>query len=423
MKLLVCLIVLPLFLIAQSDPAFEAYKDWESQHRTGDYKSRGQALFEASTEWVAKWPDSSLAWQERRDSLFHTHNRSADLWKAVDENLIRLSPPHTFASMAAYDWVTYGILLNQAEALLTSEIAWMDAQPRPTTSPEPTLADRINEANFSAQRFGPLCTLATAETKLKEFDAARATISRIKAWLDGDFRRYFDQDQLEAFPDYGSKYFILSAQLAEAEGRKADALAFYRRVITDPSFHREYGGYIQQTRVLWQQLGGTQDGWVTFSEVPPLPTGTPSGYPGVSFLPWLSLDYKIPPTDAARFQGKTTLVYFWTAKCAPYWGMLSAIQLLHGKARDNFQVITLTVEEDKEKLADYMKDKGYDFSVMVNTPLVNKLLPRAVPGQVWIVDSSGAIRLQRTVNNFNVAEQALVDEALYKLSQVSQAIR
>jgi hypothetical protein len=223
-------------------------------------------------------PDSSRAWRERRDSLLQTGNRSADLWKEVDENLIRLSPPHTFASSAAYDWITYGIHLKEAEALLTSEIAWMDAQPRPTTSSEPTLADRIDEANFSTRQFGPLCTLATAETKLKEFDAARATISRIKTWLDGDFRRYFDQDQLETFADYGSKYFTLSAQLAEAEGRKADALVFYRRVITDPWFHREYGGYIQQTRALWEQLGGTQEGWVTFSEVPPLPAGTPSGY-------------------------------------------------------------------------------------------------------------------------------------------------
>jgi len=86
-------------------------------------------------------------------------------------------------------------------------------------------------------------------------------------------------------PDFQSKHYILSAQLAQADGRNVDALAFYRAVITDPWFRREYGGYIKQTLALWTQTGGTEDGWNEFSKVDPLPVDAPVGNPGVSFCP------------------------------------------------------------------------------------------------------------------------------------------
>jgi hypothetical protein len=213
-----------------------------------------------SADWVAKWPDSQLAWHQRREALVMTHSHSAELWKQADENLIRLSPPHTMAGMAAYDWVTAGVNLADAEALVTSEIAWRDAQPRPALPAAPSLSDMVAQTNSSSSLFAPLCTLATAQTKLKEFAAAHATIARINRWLDNDFKQYFDSDPLEAYPDYEAKYPILSAELAQAEGKKADALAFYQRVITNPYYRREYSGYIGQTRYLWDQLVGGTDG-------------------------------------------------------------------------------------------------------------------------------------------------------------------
>jgi sulfur carrier protein ThiS len=79
-----------------------------------------------------------------------TQNRSPELWKQVDENLIRLSPPHTFTTLAAYDWVTAHINLKDAEALIASEIEWMEGQPRPTP-PQRTLSDLIDQAQFGAR--------------------------------------------------------------------------------------------------------------------------------------------------------------------------------------------------------------------------------------------------------------------------------
>jgi hypothetical protein len=61
MRFLYLLLFSPAFLLAQTDPSYEAYKAWDHEHRASDYHSRMQSLFEVSAEWVVKWPDSKFA--------------------------------------------------------------------------------------------------------------------------------------------------------------------------------------------------------------------------------------------------------------------------------------------------------------------------------------------------------------------------
>jgi peroxiredoxin len=435
MRFLYLLLFSPALLLAQTDPSYEAYKAWDQEHRASEYNSRMQSLFEVSAGWVVKWPDSKFAWQQRRNSLLSTQNHSAELWKQAGENLIRLNPPHTIASSVAYDWVAFHINLKEAEALIASEIAWHDSRQMPAKPSEPSLADLIDEANVNSGVFPSLCTLAWDQIQLKEFDAARATLARIRKWLDGDFRHYFDQDPLETFPDDEAKYFIYSAQLAQAEEKNADALAFYQRVVGNPYFRREYNRYVNETRALWKQMGGSDEGWVLFSAVPELPAGVPKGHRGVSFPPWIVLDFKLPELNAPGsdsrtwtlkdFEGKSTIVYLWASWCGPCWFHLPAIQSLYNAVKDrkDIQIVTLSVDEDRETLTAFMKDKGYTFPVIVSKAYADKLLPQTILGQHWIVDRTGSIRLVRVSSNFNGAAQAFVDESIYKLTQVSKDAR
>lgn len=422
-------------LQAQNDPVFEAYKTWNAEHQTTDSDARAQSLFQVSAEWVAKWPDSELAWVERRNSLLSTHSHSPELWKQVDENLIRLNPPHTWALSAAQDWVAADVNLKDAETLVSAEIQRHDAQAPPALPQDPTLADLVDEADSTAEIFAPLVTLASAQIKLKEFDDAPATISRIRRWLDDDFKRYFDQDPFEAFPDYESRYFTLSAELAQAEGKSADALAFYQKVVTNPYYRREYARRAKEPEVLWKELGGTDDGWTVFSQVPALPAGVPTGNSGIPFSPWLALDYKLPEMTLTGldsrtwtnkdFEGKSTVVYLWASWCAPCRPHLPDIQALYNQIEDrrDVQIVTLSVDEDREKLAAFMKEQGFTFPVIVSKPYVERVLPQFMLGQHWIVDASGSIRLQRTSSNYGGRQRAFIEEALYKLSQVSQMSR
>jgi len=101
---------------------------------------------------------------------------------------------------------------------------------------------------------------------------------------------------------------------------------------------------------------------------------------------------------------------------------LKAIQALYDKIKDrhDIQIVTLSADEDMGKLVSFMKEKGYTFPVIVSLPYVKTVLPRFILGQHWIVDGNGHVRLQRTSSNFNGAEQAFVDESIYKLLQISE---
>ena len=182
---------------------------------------------------------------------------------------MRLRPPHMFAAAAASDWVAAGVNEEAAEKLLLDEIAWQDSRSRPAPKASPTLADLVDQAQFTSSKFVMLCSLARAQIHLKQFDQAKATIQRVQSWLKGDFRLHYDTDPLEAFPDYEAKYFQLSAELAVAEDRKVDALAFYHAYLADPYYRREYGapGPMNSLNRLWKEIGGSDAGWTAFSAV------------------------------------------------------------------------------------------------------------------------------------------------------------
>jgi len=434
MKLLLLFTVAPV-LLAQGDPAFEAYQGWEKAHRSDDHKVRAQSLFEVSAEWVKKWPDKRFAWDQRRESLVQTRSHDAALWKEVDEKLIALRPPHAFAAEVAYDWVTADVNLKDAEALLNTELDWEYSRQKPPMPANPTLEDLIDAATFGSRTFVLLCTLASANIKLEEFQEARTTIAKIHEWLDGDFKHNYDQDPLETFHVYQAKYFLRSAELAAAEGRNLDALAFYQRVITNHYYPREYAGPVKKARALWTKTGGSDTAWNVFSAVAALPPGVTAGHQGAPFLPWIALDYKLPemklPSVDSKtwtnrdFEGKATMMYLWGASCAPCRPMAAAMQALYDRIKDrrDIQVVTLGVDEDLDLLRQFMKEKHYTFPAMDGAAYARQLLPQMTLGQLWIVDRTGSIRLLRTSTPLAVGgEQGFVDESIYKLEIVAAGL-
>jgi peroxiredoxin len=153
---------------------------------------------------------------------------------------------------------------------------------------------------------------------------------------------------------------------------------------------------------------------------------------GRGYLPWVKLNYQLPPMQVTDldsrtwtnrdFEGKTTVVYLWSSRCGPCSPNLGAIQLLSErvKGRRDVQVVTLSVDEERDPLAAVVKQKGYTFPVLASKQYVQTVLPQFVVGQLWIVDGSGSVRLQRTNSNFTGAEEALVQELLYKVGQVGR---
>ncbi len=159
----------------------------------------------------------------------------------------------------------------------------------------------------------------------------------------------------------------------------------------------------------------------------------PAGFPGTSFPPWVALDYKLPDLNlplldsrtrtTQDFRGKATLIYLWASWCLPCRPHLPGIQALHDSIKDrpDIQLVTLSVDEDRTQLSQFMLRNHFTFPVMLGKSYAERLLSPVQLGQFWIVDRAGYIRLQRRTTTPRGREQAFIEEAIYKLTQLSHA--
>ena len=414
------------------DPAFEAYQAWEKDHPRGSgqagYAARAEALYQASARWIKQWPDNSFAWEQRRSALVETRSHSPEDWKQVADGLTRTGyqgHPESRRYGIAQDWVAANVMVKEAVDMLRGLLDWSETDP-PAESDliRGTIAADLDggRAKF---RFAILVTLADAALDLKDLDLAHSTLGQLRKWLDTDFPKYYDQDPMN-FPDREGRYLLLMGRLAQSEGRKLDALAYYHQLITNPWYVREYGGPVKKAQALFKELGGSEEAWAVWSKVQPWPAGKPDLPRGMPVLPWDALNRSLPemhvPDAAGRtwtladFKGKTTFVFLWATWCGPCWRELPWMQKLYEavKDRSDVQAVSLSMDENPAIVAGFMKERKLSFPVLVSKSYVERVLPEVILGQTWLVDRSASIRLRRL--NGPYLQQVWVDAALDKLN-------
>ena len=222
------------------------------------------------------------------------------------------------------------------------------------------------------------------------------------------------------------------ARLAELEGRRLDAVTFYRNAL-----RARPGGVLgvstlrereltERARELWAKLGGTEEGWQGRSRQPEGPefsfdrTGDP----------WRELSKALPEfelTDLAGktwklvdLKGKATFVNIWTTWCGPCRVELPYLQKLHEKTKDRDDLLVLTMSHD-DNLAlteSYVKGAEYTFPVIHDRTLARKT--RGVVGYPtnWIVDPVGTLSLEHT--GFGEGSDEWVDQMIAKLERSAQ---
>src|ERR1039457_6439965 len=82
--------------------------------------------------------------------------------------------------------------------------------------------------------------------------------------------------------------------------------------------------------------------------------------------------------------------------------------------RPDVQAISLSTDENPAIVERFMKERKFNFPVLVSKSYVERVLPEVSMGQTSLVDQSAAIRLQR--RNVPYLEKVWVDEALDKLN-------
>jgi thiol-disulfide isomerase/thioredoxin len=415
------------------DPAFEAYQAWEKEHPNAggqaEYKARAEALYKVSADWIKKWPDDQFAWQQRRDALVFTRSHSSEDWKQVADGLARTGfsrDQHLLTHLIAQDWVAADVMVKEAVDMLRELLDWSETDPPPQSDLiQGTIAADLDQANRAKFRFAILVTLTEAAIKLKDFDLGRSTLSQMRKWLDTDYPKYYDQDPMN-FPHKEGRYVLLMGRLAQGEDRKLDALAYYHQLITNPVYVREYAGPVNIARTLFKELGGTDEAWTVWSKVQPWPAGKPDPPRGWGVMPWDAVNRALPEMhvpDAtgriwtlADFKGKTTFVFLWATWCVPCRQELPVMQKLYDAVKDrpDVQAIGLSMDENPAIAEQFMKERKWNFPVLVSKSYVEQVLPEVILGQTWLVDQAASIRLRR--QNGPYMEQMWVDEALDKLN-------
>jgi cytochrome c-type biogenesis protein len=101
-----------------------------------------------------------------------------------------------------------------------------------------------------------------------------------------------------------------------------------------------------------------------------------------------SLDGK--KVSSAALSGKIVVVNFWGLWCSWCLEEMPDIQKLHEKYRSdpNVAILTIDTQDEPEKVRDWMKQRNYDFPVLLDDGYVNRMGINAFP-TTWFMDSRG----------------------------------
>jgi thiol-disulfide isomerase/thioredoxin len=205
-----------------------------------------------------------------------------------------------------------------------------------------------------------------------------------------------------------AKFYGARAQLAAAEGRSLDALTFYQSSLrlmyggnsVSPDFGEIEAG--KAANGIWNTLGGSDAGWSAWLEsirTRPTPKSL-----GVSR--WMAVTREIPDFllsdqggkewTLASLKKKTTLINVWATWCGPCRLELPHLQKLYEqiKDRDDIQIITLNIDEDKSLVEPFLKSSNFTFPSLFAQPFVKTFAGSIGIPTTWISDKTGIVRLE-----------------------------
>jgi thiol-disulfide isomerase/thioredoxin len=407
------------------DPNGEAHKadqalmkdtNWSGNLNPEERETAFRELARRAAEWVEKWPESSTAWEQLLMSLPHTPGWTKEQLERAGEGVLKadaaidLGWSHISEPLkVAQRWVKYGIRPQECVAIAEKALDQISLGPevRSDLVAQPNEAQRqANELyGFNHSLWDAMSVIVDGSIQLKEFDKARNMIGRMARWVSDN--QALADNRANGFDRFRGMWLNSEGELAEAEGRKMDAVALYVRAI---ALRAQDPDAAKHARELWDEMGGTGEGWASATAVNQVPVKPVAAKVTVTaafqFAPWNSVnkalnqmsleDVRAKTWTLTDLRGKTTLVTAWATWCGPCREELPSIQKLYEltKDRDDIEVITLNLDEDPGLVEPFLAAYHYTFPVLMSARVyaAQQATEGLVIPQNWLVDRTLILR-------------------------------
>jgi thiol-disulfide isomerase/thioredoxin/TPR repeat protein len=404
----------------------QVLQSWQEAHpypKDGDdavVEAHSRELLKGSEDWVRRWPDDPLSWLYRARAVQALPETTAEEARITGERLLAAwekgretvqSYPETVPMIVAGLYLKSKSHLDLVPQLVEQGIAVAEENAKSFLA-SPGLSDEdrkqaeqeVDESTWSGWT---ILFDASAETGKK--DQARKTLEKMDALFQ---KGEAQQPALDARMrlERRAELWTRMARLAELDGHKLEALAFYQTaLVLGPQEASRWARKLAETperraRKLWAELGGTPEGWDRWARSRRL-QGAPQEAAGSA---WEARDRKLPELKLADLQGKTwTLasvrgkaVFFnvWATWCGPCKAELPDVQKIYERLHGapDAVLLTLNIDENPGLVEPFLQKAGYTFPVLLAAEAVDQLLEGHVSiPRSWIVDGDGVLRWEQ----------------------------
>lgn len=262
-----------------------------------------------------------------------------------------------------------------------------------------------------------LTGLVTAAIAADRKSVAREALERMSAALaeypHSDVPREEIQRSLRE-----AEYWKSKALLADADGRRADAAAYYRRgaEATPGDYNPQGRAELEaEARRVWTALGGSAEGLAALGGAAAQPsrwTADGAKMPGFSLQ-----DMDGRTVRLEDLAGKTVFINVWATWCGPCQAELPYVQRIYDtlKERSGVRVLSFNIDDNPGVVSQFMKQHDFTFPAVLAREFVDEQMHVEAIPRNWIVDGRGVLRLERQAG----ADDTFVSDVLAAIDRTA----
>jgi thiol-disulfide isomerase/thioredoxin len=383
-----------------------------------------RARLRAADEWIRRWPAAPMPRSERYQAMTGLKDVPAADFEAAAEAFMDAYAKNRDAGatkpapplLVAQEYVKRGIELSSDPQLVESGLAQSLEQThrdfRGDMNPPDDSRRFMTNESYSARSLA-FEILTDAYLKMNQPAKAREVLYQAEKLL-GEYKaeRSATEGGMRAYLE--GTYWEMMARVAEAQGRKLDALACYQEALAHPYQHfgpdKKGDDPAKAARQLWRSLGGTEEGWQAWIEQR-APTTTSAGEAN-----WTKQDKPLPEFALADLEGRTwrladlkgkvTFVNVWATSCGPCRAELPFVEKLYQQMKEAQDVLVLTLNTDQNPavIEPFLRQNKYTFPVLPALSYLEHMDSALVVPQNWVVDRNGVLRSKSEGYGYNGEE-------------------